>query len=120
MLRRPLRKLGLEDTTAPLRWQHVVISLQMVLERPVAVGERTALELNGFAHYMPSEGPREVHLYGDEPAPGWLGKLPIVAPFVFHNARKLFRAEPVAATSNGSNRRWPPMGRRTKRGSTGV
>lgn len=73
----------------------------MVLERPVAVGGRTALELHGFAHYLSSEGPREVRLYGDEPAPGWLGKLPIVTPFVFHNARKLFRAEPIASGLEG-------------------
>ncbi len=33
--------------------------------------------------------------------PGWLGKLPIVTPFVFHNARKLFRAEPIAAGLEG-------------------
>lgn len=97
MFRRPLHKPGLEGTAAALRWQHVVVSLQMVLERPVAVGGRTALELHGFAHYLSSEGPREVHLYGEERSPGWLGKLPIVTPFVFHNARKLFRAEPIAA-----------------------
>ena len=55
------------------------------------------MELHGFAHYLSSEEPGEVHLYGDEPAPGWFGKLPIVTSFVFHSARKLFRAEPVTA-----------------------
>ena len=94
VFRRPLHRPGL-DGTAPLRWQHVVVSLQMVLERPVAIGGRTALELAGFAHYVSGGGPREVHLYGDEPAPGWLGKLPIETDFVCHNARKLFRAEPI-------------------------
>ena len=101
VFRRPLHKPGLEDTTAPLRWQHVVVSLQSVLERPVVVGGRTALELDGLAHYTSSAGPREVHLYGDEPAPGWLGKLPIETPFVFHNARKLFRAEAVSKALEG-------------------
>lgn len=60
------------------------------------VGGRTALELGGFAHYAFSTGPREVHLYGDEPMPGWLGKLPIETSFVFHSARKLFRAKPIS------------------------
>ncbi len=101
VFRRPLHKPGLEETTTPLRWHQIVISLQMVLECPVAVGGRTALELLGFAHYLSSEGPREVHLYGDERVPGWLGKLPIVTPFVCHNARKLFRAEPIAAGLEG-------------------
>ena len=96
VFRRPVHRPGLEDAAAPLRWQHVVISLQMVLERPIAVGGRTALELGGFAHYVSSAGPGEIHLYGDERAPGWLGKLPIETPFVFHNARKLFRAEAIS------------------------
>lgn len=96
VFRRPLHRPGLKDTATPLRWQHVVVSLQLVLERPVVVGGRTALELDGLAHYASSAGPREVHLYGDEPAPGWLGKLPIETPFVFHNARKLFRSEPIS------------------------
>src|SRR5216683_1214915 len=58
-----------------LRWQHVVISLQMLLELPLIVGGRTALELQGFAHYLSATGPREIHLYGDEPPPAWVGKL---------------------------------------------
>ena len=62
VFQRPLHRLGLEETAAPLRWQHVVVSLKMVPERPIEVGGRTALELHGFAHYLPSEGPREVHL----------------------------------------------------------
>lgn len=95
VFRRPLHRPGL-DRTVPLRWQHVVVSLQMVLERPIAVGGRTALDLAGFAHYASGSGPREVHLYGDEPAPGWLAKLPIETEFMFHNGRKLFRAEPIS------------------------
>ena len=95
VFRRPQHRPGLEDP-APLRWQHVVVSLQMVLERPVAVGGRTALELAGFGHYASIGGPAEVHLYGDEPAPGWLEKLPIGTVFVHHNARKLFRTEPIS------------------------
>ena len=81
VFRRPLHRPGLDDSEAPLRWQHVVISLQSVLQRPVTIGGRTALELDGFAHYVSSSGPREVHLYGDERAPGWLGKLPIETRF---------------------------------------
>lgn len=96
VFRRPLYKPGLQNKTAPLNWQHIVLSLQMVMERSIVVGGRTALELHGFAHYASSSGPREVYLYGDDPAPGWLKRLPIETPFVFHNARKLFRVEPIA------------------------
>ena len=97
VFRRPLYKAGLENEEVPLRWQHVVLSLQTILKRSIVVGGRTALELHGFSHYTSSSGPREVHLYGDELAPGWLKKLPLETPFVFHNARKLFRAEPITA-----------------------
>ena len=96
VFRRPAYRPGMEDKTAPLRWQHVVVSLQSVLERPVTIGGRTALELEGLAHYLSSTGPQEIHLYGDKPAPGWLRKLPMDTPFVFHNAMKLFRAEPIS------------------------
>ena len=95
VFRRPPHRPGL-DGAAPLRWQHVVVSLQTVMEHPMAVGGRTALELAGFAHYTSRSGLREVHLYSDESAPGWLGKLPIETNFVFHNARRLFRGEPIA------------------------
>ncbi len=96
VFQRPLYSPGFDESPVPLRWQQVVISLQSVMERPVAVGGRTALELGGFAHYASSAGPREIHLYGDEAAPGWLGKLPIETSFVSHNARKLFRAEAIS------------------------
>src|SRR6266700_2500227 len=76
-----------------LTWQQVVISLQTLLEQPLVVGGRTALELQGFAHYLPHET-TEVHLYGPKP-PGWLHKLPAGVRFVFHNDRKLFRNEPM-------------------------
>ena len=95
VFRRPLHTPGVEDVSVPLRWQQVVVSLQLVLERPIVVGGRTALELQGFAHYASSRPPGEVHLYGDDPAPGWLRKLPMATVFVFHNARKLFRSEPI-------------------------
>ena len=77
----------------PLRWQHVVISLQTVLERPFIVGGRTALELQGFAHYLGAGELREVHLYGNERPPAWISKLKLETKFVFHNARKLFKNE---------------------------
>jgi len=75
----------------PLRWQHVVISLQTVLQRPFIVGGRTALELQGFAHYLGAGELREVHLYGNERPPAWIGKLKLETKFVFHNAKKLFK-----------------------------
>lgn len=94
--RRPSSKLTPASENGRLRWQHAVISLQTLLERPLIVGGRTALELQGFAHYLTSRGPREVHLYGRERPPGWLFKLDLDTHFVFHNAARLFREDPIA------------------------
>jgi hypothetical protein len=77
-----------------LSWQQVVISLQTLLDFPILVGGRTALELHGFAHYLTQAAPA-VHLYGRKPPPKWVYALPLDARFVFHNDRRLFRSEPV-------------------------
>jgi hypothetical protein len=62
-----------------------------LLECPLAVGGRTALELQGFAHYLTAAGPREIHLYSLRTLPGWVSKLSLDTRFVFHNAAKLFK-----------------------------
>lgn len=79
-----------------LQWQEVVLSLQHIMQLPVIVGGRSALELHGFSHYV-SMGPNQpIHLYGDKPLPGWVSKLDLPETFVFHNAKKLFQEEPIA------------------------
>jgi hypothetical protein len=77
-----------------LRWEQVVISLQTLLEFPVTVGGRTALELQGYAHFV-SQEQREVHLYGRKPLPGWMGKLSMPTRFVFHKSTRVFRNDPI-------------------------
>jgi hypothetical protein len=99
--RRPPASLPPSEKNSGSRWQNVVVSLQMILERPVVVGGRTALELQGFAHYLSVAGQREVHLYGDEVLPAWVGKLKLDTKFVFHNARKLFKNRPLVGHVGG-------------------
>jgi hypothetical protein len=77
-----------------LRWQQVVISLQTLLEYPLAVGGRTALELQGYAHYLTHET-KGIHLYGPQQPPTWLNKLRVDVRFLYHNDRKLFPNEPA-------------------------
>jgi Transcriptional regulator, AbiEi antitoxin, Type IV TA system/Transcriptional regulator, AbiEi antitoxin N-terminal domain len=77
-----------------LRWQQVVVSLQMLLGYPLTVGGRTALELEGYAHYL-THRTREVHLYGPESPPAWLSKLRPGVRFLHRNSRKLFSGEDV-------------------------
>ncbi|WP_405232059.1 type IV toxin-antitoxin system AbiEi family antitoxin domain-containing protein [Lentisalinibacter salinarum] len=67
-----------------LSWEQVVISLQTLMQFPVSVGGRTALETQGYAHYL-SHRQQTIHLYADQKLPGWLGKLPVEQKFKSHN-----------------------------------
>ena len=67
-----------------LSWEQVVISLQAVLHFPVSVGGRTALDLQGYAHYL-SQSPQVIHLYSDKKLPGWVSKLSVGPKLEFHN-----------------------------------
>jgi len=78
-----------------LTWQQAIISLQtIILDDPIIVGGRTALELQGYAHYL-QQNTKTVHLYSKEPLPAWLEKLELEVRFVRHNSLKLFRNEPI-------------------------
>ena len=80
---------------AKLTWQQAVISLQtIILDDPVIVGGRTALELQGLSHYL-ARNLTTVHLHSVEPLPKWLTELPLDIRFVHHNSRKLFGRDPV-------------------------
>jgi Transcriptional regulator, AbiEi antitoxin, Type IV TA system/Transcriptional regulator, AbiEi antitoxin N-terminal domain len=87
-----------------LSWQQVVISLQTILNySPLVVGGRTALELQGYAHYL-AQSTTTVHLYGPKAPPGWLRKLPLAVKFIYHNDRRLFKNDPV--TKGVSSVKW--------------
>jgi hypothetical protein len=89
-----------------LSWQQTVISLQTLLRNPVIVGGRTALELQGYSHYLP-QSTKEVHLYGPKQPPQWLFELPIDIRFVWHNDRRLFGQEQIVRRLPGLN--WKPQ-----------
>jgi len=73
-------------------WEQAVISLQTLLGYPVSVGGRTALELQGYAHYLlQSNG--TVHLYTDRGIPAWIYHLSLGQSFAIHN-RSRFLPEP--------------------------
>lgn len=72
-----------------ISWEQVVISLQTLLGHPVSVGGRTALEMQGYAHYL-SHAQKAVHLYSGDKLPSWLYKLPVKEQFITHNQLRLF------------------------------
>jgi len=81
-----------------LAWQRVVISLQCLLDKPVRVGGRSALELQGLTHYLRFSGKPEIHLYAYGSMPGWVQRIPTDAQFVEHKADKLFNADAPGRT----------------------
>jgi len=93
-------------------WESVVLSLQWIMAHPVHVGGVTALNLAGYAHYLPLGGTAHIHLYGH--VPSWLTRLPINAQVIVHR-RTLFGSDEIGiidtagdASSTAVNiARWP-------------
>ncbi|NJO33341.1 MAG: hypothetical protein HC869_09550 [Rhodospirillales bacterium] len=91
--------------SAPLVWEQVVISLQTLLARNLAVGGRSALELHGFGHYVP-QAANLIHLYGAPKPPSWLDNVLTEVQFRWHNDARLFidqrvSTEPHTLNSDG-------------------
>ena len=72
----------------PMTWQQVVISLQTMLDLPLTVGGRTALEQQGYAHYL-SASVQTVHLYGPTRPPTWPQTRPPIQPPILPPTRPL-------------------------------
>lgn len=81
----------------PLKWEHVVYSLQ-ALGYPVHVGGRSALEMQGLAHYLPVGEGRRVALYAVGRWPAWVARLADAHRLERHNP-KLFAVLPDGATT---------------------
>jgi len=101
--RRPPPQLPDGSAERGVSWEGVVISLQTLLDAKFVVGGRTALELQGFAHYLSSAPQREVHLYGTDKRPAWILKLNLESRFVLHNAKRLFPNDVVMDADKEAN-----------------
>jgi Transcriptional regulator, AbiEi antitoxin, Type IV TA system/Transcriptional regulator, AbiEi antitoxin N-terminal domain len=95
-LRQPARRVYQRPRGA-VSWQQAVVSLQTLLAHDLIVGGRTALELHGFAHFVP-QSMSQVYLYGPKPPPKWLADLPCGVDFVYRKDSKLF-GEHLASTA---------------------
>ncbi|KAB2311503.1 hypothetical protein F8A87_06780 [Betaproteobacteria bacterium SCN2] len=69
----------------PLKWQHVVASLQLLAGCYLHVGGRTALVHHGMGHYVRMSGAETIYLYGPEVLPAWVNKLGLEERFVARN-----------------------------------
>jgi hypothetical protein len=83
-----------------LTWEQVVISLQTLLGYVVVVGGRTALEFEGYGHYVPRRVGK-IHLYGSDRPPAWLHNLRLDVVFRWHNDQRLFRSEALPQSLSG-------------------
>ena len=72
-----------------------VYALQFLLKLPVHVGAKTALELQGYAHFIPMRNLPVVHLYGQpgRPLPAWFKRHSWESRVRFHLVR-LFPDKP--------------------------
>jgi len=81
-----------------ISWEQVVISLQTLLGYSLSVGGRTALEFQGYAHYVP-QSQKNIHLYCDDKLPSWLLKLPLNQQFIIHNRQRVLpQSTPINPT----------------------
>jgi hypothetical protein len=76
-----------DGSSREVGWKVIVLSIQQLMGYDVHVGGRTALEVQGFHHYLPFSGINTIYLYGDSPT--WLKRLPTVHKFV-QRSRSLF------------------------------
>jgi len=82
----------------PLKWEHVVFSLQK-LGYSLHVGGRSALDLLGYAHYLPIQGINQVHLYSEDKLPSWVSKLDAAYRLILHKVRLFENPLPEAVTT---------------------
>lgn len=66
-------------------WRTVVRSLQHIMDYSSVVGGRTALEEQGFSHYLKLGGDPVVHLYGAR-HPTWLKRLGGETTYILHGS----------------------------------
>lgn len=80
-------------------WEQVVISLQTLMRFPISVGGRTALDMQGYAHYL-RQSVKAVHVYADKKLPAWTSKLGIAQSFECHNRLRLLPQVSYQASKN--------------------
>lgn len=70
----------------PLKWEHLLYSLQE-LGYNLHIGGKSALDLQGYVHYLPLGGLKIITLYGQNKPPAWLDEAGGESNFVFHKER---------------------------------
>lgn len=77
-----------------LSWQAVICSLQRI-GCNLTLGGITALEFQGFGHYLSFSQNKTIHLYGNDKLPTWVNKVLPQTHFVKHNGQELFKTKDI-------------------------
>lgn len=72
---------------ADVAWQGLVLGMQRLAALPFHVGGISALNLQGYAHYLPLAGEKTIHLWGQAPCPAWVKAVSINEALQFHTAQ---------------------------------
>jgi len=72
-----------------LTWESLVCSLQTRFGLDVVVGGLTALDLQGYGHYLSFAKPFRVQLYSNAPLPGWINEVVEGVDFDYHSDQAL-------------------------------
>lgn len=89
-----------------ITWQSVVHSLQTNLKLDLIVGGLTALEMQGFSHYLSFSGNKTIHLYGSDSLPNWVANLASDCNFKKHNAGLLKSKEGNGLNAFVNEKQW--------------
>ena len=68
-------------------WEGVVLGMQRLAGLPFHVGGVSALNRQGFAHYLPLGGENTIHLWGRDKVPAWVRAVSLQESLCFHTAR---------------------------------
>ncbi|MEI9994652.1 MAG: type IV toxin-antitoxin system AbiEi family antitoxin domain-containing protein [Rhizomicrobium sp.] len=83
-------------------WQGVVCSLQR-MGSSLTVGGLTALQLQGFSHYLPLSESVTVQLCGSDLLPAWVSKLGFKAKFLHRSDARLFGREKASSADRNKD-----------------
>lgn len=68
-------------------WEGVVLGMQRLAGLQFHVGGVSALNRQGFVHYLPLGGESSIHLWGRDKVPAWVRAVSLPESLCFHTAR---------------------------------
>ncbi len=92
--------------TAEVDWKGLVLGMQRLAKLPFHVGGVTALNLQGYAHYLPLAGEKTYHLWGQTAVPAWVKAVDLANTFQFHTTQLFDPSVTDMTTTPGGVRDW--------------